>query len=396
MRPKIFHYLQQDDFGGGPRTIEIITQHYNRIAEQHVAFAGEAHLANLCAANAGLKRHRLVRPKLWLLPLHIVSLIALLWKVRPDVVITHGQRSGAFMGLALFFGPPCASIYVVHFLGVYLIANPLIAARNVTAERLAFRLHRFVVCLSESSIRQCLASGLAKTRDQLRLIPNPITVQIADTNQSRSLDKTSQTNRTVTFLFMGRLEEQKRPDWLLAAWRAALDMGLPNSRLLILGDGSLRDQTIALVRRLGLESTVQLIGYVARPEDYLASCDVVLLTTMFETFGNVAVEAMAAGKPIIANAADGIVDTVTEETGYLIPLGAIDLMAAKICELATNPNRRKEMGEKGRRRANQFSIATNKVAYRNLLSEALATRIRFTTRNMIGTAEYLGNDTFVP
>lgn len=124
-------------------------------------------------------------------------------------------------------------------------------------------------------------------------------------------------------------------------------------RLLIVGDGDLRERYETTARELGLGERVTFTGRVSDDELPLcyAAADIGVLPsrTMGEAFGMVLLEAMACGKPVIASNLPGVRAVVWEgETGLLCrPGDAIDL-AAKIRCLAESPERRLEMGVRGR------------------------------------------------
>jgi exopolysaccharide biosynthesis WecB/TagA/CpsF family protein len=100
------------------------------------------------------------------------------------------------------------------------------------------------------------------------------------------------------FVFAGRLVPQKDPIALLDAFARRLAYG--PARLIILGDGPLRDTMMAHAARAGLHDHIVLLGYVADPLPIIAQADALLLTSRYEGFGNVIVEALACGTPVIA------------------------------------------------------------------------------------------------
>ena len=95
-------------------------------------------------------------------------------------------------------------------------------------------------------------------------------------------------------LCVGRLFESKRP---LLALRAAAAAGLP---ITFLGDGPMRDEIDAEARRLGVREQVSLPGFHPRPWEFYARHRVLLLTSRYETFANVVVEALAVGMPVVS------------------------------------------------------------------------------------------------
>jgi N-acetyl-alpha-D-glucosaminyl L-malate synthase BshA len=122
--------------------------------------------------------------------------------------------------------------------------------------------------------------------------------------------------------------------------------------LLLVGDGPERASAQTLARRLGLQDHVRFLGRQDSAEEILACSDVLLLPSELESFGLAALEAMACGLPVVGSDAGGLPEVVHHaETGYLLPVGDIEGMAARTVELLKDDERRRAMGQAGRRRA---------------------------------------------
>ncbi len=105
-----------------------------------------------------------------------------------------------------------------------------------------------------------------------------------------------------------------------------------------------------LARELGMESRLTFTGFRSDVPEVMAASDVVVhSSTQPEPFGRVIVEAMAAGRPVVATAAGGVPEIVEAgSTGLLTAPGDLHGMAAAIGELLSNPNRATDMAERGR------------------------------------------------
>jgi glycosyltransferase involved in cell wall biosynthesis len=122
-------------------------------------------------------------------------------------------------------------------------------------------------------------------------------------------------------------------------------------RLIIAGDGPLRAVLGSLATELGVADRVHWLGEVADPVPLMQACDSFLLASVGEAFGNVIVEAMACGSPVIASRSGGIPELVEDNvTGRLFPPDDATTLATRIEELGADPVRRLEMGALGRRR----------------------------------------------
>ncbi len=147
--------------------------------------------------------------------------------------------------------------------------------------------------------------------------------------------------------FVGRLVPQKGIGYLVTA-AEQLAATLPAFRLVVIGNGPLRHQLQSLADRLGRDRVI-LMGERTDVEHWLPACDVLLLTSRWESFGIVLLEAMASARPVVGFAIDSVPDVVAHgETGLLVnpadPLG----LAAAVVKLASDPERRHRMGAAGR------------------------------------------------
>ena len=155
----------------------------------------------------------------------------------------------------------------------------------------------------------------------------------------------------------GRLTAWKGQRVLIeAARRLHGDPRLPALRVALVGDAQGRDayegELRAMIEQADLDRIVTLAGPADdMPAAYLWSDIVVSASTRPEAFGRVAVEAMAMGRPVIATAHGGSLETVTPETGALVPPGDADALAEAIGALAADPAARAAMGAAGRARA---------------------------------------------
>jgi len=114
----------------------------------------------------------------------------------------------------------------------------------------------------------------------------------------------------------------------------------------------------SLARSLGVEDRIVFRGLLSRDEVVraYASAEVFVLPSLFEPFGIVLLEAMAAGLPIVASRVGGIVDVVEDgKTGLLVPSGNPEALADALEHLLSDPTLLEKMGDEGRMRAPAYS-----------------------------------------
>jgi glycosyltransferase involved in cell wall biosynthesis len=176
-------------------------------------------------------------------------------------------------------------------------------------------------------------------------------------------------------LCAGRLIPIKGHLVLLRAFAAALRQ-VPELELRVAGSGPLHPALRSVVAELRLELHVRLLGQVTPIQKAIEEVGVVVVPSLGEGFGMVALEAMERGRPVIASAVGGLVDIVCNgETGILVPAGEDGPLADAIVELVSDQGRAAELGAAGRKHAlawfqDERSLDRTELLYRSLLREA--------------------------
>ncbi len=172
----------------------------------------------------------------------------------------------------------------------------------------------------------------------------------------------------------GRLTAQKNQALLLRALAVARKK--TDARLWLLGQGELRPQLERLARELGLAEAVRFLGFQSNPFKYMARADAFVLSSDWEGFGNVIVEAMALGVPVISTACPfGPPEIIQPRgNGLLVPVGSIESLADAIVALCTDRALAGRLGQAGKLRAEDFRADRIAGEYERLL-EQLAGRI---------------------
>lgn len=131
----------------------------------------------------------------------------------------------------------------------------------------------------------------------------------------------------------------------------------PHTTLLIVGDGPDLQACQTLVRQLRLDKAVLFTGKRDDIPDLLAALDFVAMPSLYEGFGYVALEAAAAGKPVVAFDTEGISEVVVHgETGLLVSKGDVGAFTKALREVLMDKDLVKVLGEGGRRHAKNFSM----------------------------------------
>jgi len=201
------------------------------------------------------------------------------------------------------------------------------------------------------------AEDLAKTtglpQERIQVIYNPVvTPEILEKAEEPLNHPWFAPGEPPVILSVGRLTKQKDYPTLIRAF--ALVRQERPARLMILGEGEERPKLEALVRELGLDDDVSLPGFVDNPYAYMARSAVFVLSSAWEGFGNVLVEAMAVGTPVVSTDCPSGPAEILEggKWGKLVPVGDANAMAQAI--LSTLSGQEVKMGFQNR--ALKFTI----------------------------------------
>jgi glycosyltransferase involved in cell wall biosynthesis len=154
----------------------------------------------------------------------------------------------------------------------------------------------------------------------------------------------------------GRLAYEKNLPLLLNAF--ALIRKTKRVKLLVLGDGHERPQLEKLADALGVINDIHFLGYQENPYKFIRRSDLFVHTCLLEGFGNVIVEAMACGIPVVATDCPyGPGEIIKDgESGILVPMDSVDVLAETMSLILNNEQRRKELSKKGYNRSLEFSV----------------------------------------
>lgn len=143
----------------------------------------------------------------------------------------------------------------------------------------------------------------------------------------------------IVFVTCGRLVTEKAIDTLIAAF-AGLRRGGVSAKLIIGGDGPLKDELQQLGRRSGVDEHIEWAGWVSDVEAFLARGDVFVLSSRSESFGIVLLEAMARGIPIITTRTKGPPQVIGENEAWFVDPDDVSALATAMRDAADNASER--------------------------------------------------------
>jgi glycosyltransferase involved in cell wall biosynthesis len=267
------------------------------------------------------------------------ALTNVLRDLRPDVVHTNSSKAGALGRLAARRAAVPRVIHTVHGWPFHEHQRPPVAAAWRVIERRAAPLADRLVVVADADRAKGLAARIGRP-EQYLTVRSGLELALYRRDAGMRSEVRSELGLPLDALVVGavnRLSRQKDPETLLRAAAVALRAD-PRTRLLIVGDGPLRGDVEALVQQLGLQSRVRMIGLRSDVPRLLTAMDVFVSASRWEGLPRTIVQAMAARVPVVATAADGIVDVVADGlTGRLVPVGDAAALGQAVADVLVHP-----------------------------------------------------------
>jgi len=278
---------------------------------------------------------------------NILSLFKIIYKLRklyrletPDAVVSFLTRSNILVLLSGFFMD--VKIYISERNSPNVWDNHskiVLALRNFTYRYVT----GFIAQTEEAKRASEERFGIKKSR----VIPNPM----------KQLTIPSNIKKDKIILNVGRLEEQKGQKYLMEAFAM---IAMPEWKLVILGEGSKREELEKYAAVLGIVNQVIMPGSVKNIDEWYAKASIFAFPSLYEGFPNALAEAMAAGLPCVSfdcdtGPRDLIVDGIN---GYLVPVGNVKELANRFSQLINDKNLRINIVAESIKIKEQYSLKT--------------------------------------
>jgi len=284
-------------------------------------------------------------------------------RYQPDVVQTHAVKSAFLMRLS---GVPQHTCWIHWHHGYTAPTRKQVFYNQL--DRFTVRSAKQVVTVTSAFVPELEKSGVP--RDRIEIIPNAIRPDWGGASAGISASATSGEK---TILAIGRLSKEKaHADLIEALATLKADSQLPRLRLLLVGDGHERQSLEGLA--VSKNVPITFAGHVTDVRPLYQQADVFVLPSLSEGSPNVLIEAMAAGKAIVATSVGGVPETVTNDVeALLVPPGKPAALAAAIAQLVRDPELARRLSEAAQTRVR-----------REFLPEARARRIIGLYRRVLG------------
>jgi glycosyltransferase involved in cell wall biosynthesis len=228
------------------------------------------------------------------------------------------------------------------------------------------------IIATSKGVADDLIASFGGVEARIRVVHNPVDVAQVVSAAEKPIDGTDEArwNRPV-IVAAGRLAAAKNYPLLIEAF-AILRQRIP-ATLFILGAGDQEVALRSLIASRGLGESVHLCGFRRNPWSYMARADVFALTSRYEGFGNVLVEAMACGVPVVATTSPGTLEIITSGAdGLLVDRHDPVDFAAAIVRLLEDAALRRTIAESARRNADRYRTDSIARDYDRVLTEAVA------------------------
>jgi glycosyltransferase involved in cell wall biosynthesis len=319
---------------------------------------GEASMAWV-AKEAAVEVVRLPGLSRELSPLHdllaTVRLARLIRRLKPHVVHTHTAKAGAVGRAAALLAGRRRLPVVVHTFHGHVLSGyfgPLGSGVFRLIERFLARTSDVLIAVSPEVRDELVRIGVAPA-DRFTVIRLGIELEPrvhTDGDRGEIRRRLGITPGRFVVGWFGRMTAVKRTPDLLDALAALREAGV-DACLLLVGDGTDRATLEERAHELGLARHCFFLGYQEEVAQWYAAIDAFALTSANEGTPVVAIEAMAAGRPVVATHVGGVSDVVRDGTdGFLVPPGDTTALAERLERLALDPALRASLGESGRRR----------------------------------------------
>jgi glycosyltransferase involved in cell wall biosynthesis len=275
---------------------------------------------------------------------------------RPTILHTHTAKAGAVGRAAALLAGRSRPPIIVHTFHGHVLRGYF--GRFWTGffrrlERLLARITDALVAVSPEVRDELVALGVAPA-SKFRVIRLGIELdnRISSDGTARTATRRVMGVADDRFLvgWIGRMTGVKRTDVLLRGFRALRDDGV-DAVLCLVGDGPDRESVEELAGELGIVRDCLFAGYQEEVGPFFAAFDVFVLPSGNEGTPVTAIEALASGCPVVATRVGGVPDVVEDGVdGFLVEPAAVQELAARLAELARDPELRTRMGLAGRER----------------------------------------------
>jgi glycosyltransferase involved in cell wall biosynthesis len=298
----------------------------------------------------------------------LIDLIKIFRENKFDIIHTHSSKPGFLGRIAGKIAKVECLVHTVQGFAFHEFSRKLSVFVFTLLERIVGKFSNKIIIVNDQDFQYASKKRIAPF-SRLTKISNGIDlngyeIKVDVVKKRRELNINAQHHIVG---FVGRLWEQKAPHDFISAIPIVLEK-ISNVVFLIIGDGHLRSSLETLVQKLLIQDHIQFLGWRNDVPEILKILDVFVQTSLWEGLSLSILEAMAAGKPIIATNIKGNNELVVNGiTGYLVPPNNPEMVAYHIIRLLQDNKLAEDMGKLGRKRVEEkFDIKLHVEQIKNI------------------------------
>jgi glycosyltransferase involved in cell wall biosynthesis len=368
LRPTIVQIITQLELGGAQEIALLFSRHLReRGFDVHLVAGRGGMLDDEARQTFGDAFHqddllaRTVRPLDDLASVRSVA--TLLRRLRAAggtmIVHTHSSKAGIVGRWAGWAAGAEIRVHSIHGFGFHPWQRWPTRKVFQAAEQLTAPITHAYCPVSEANRRVAERLGLLRGNKPAIVLPAAIDVEQYEPRQGEGGEIREELGLAPSTPLVGMvacLKPQKAPlDFVKVA--ARVRAAFPAAHFFVAGDGILRAEMEAEIERLEVGDRFHLLGWRRDVRALLGAADLLVLTSLWEGLPRVALQAMAAAKPVVATRVDGTPEAIEEgRTGFLLDPHDVEGFANRIGQLIASPGLAREMGDAGRRRVEDFGV----------------------------------------
>jgi len=291
---KVLHILNTSSYSGAENVaITIISKMSENISSCYASFDG-------------LIKDKLIENSIefkTIYKLNVIEVRRLIKEFNPDIIHAHDFRTSV---IAAFSTNKVPIISHLHNNSPWLKTLNLYSLIYLIA---TFKIKK-ILCVSESIIQEYIFSFFIKNK--MINISNPI-----DLNKIKTQSQEHQEGlKSYDIAFIGRLSTPKDPLSFIELIKL-VKQKIPEITAVMIGEGVLMNDCQQKIKEMELIENIELVGFLNNPLPLLSKSKLLCMTSTWEGFGLVAIEALALGIPVVAKPVGGLIEIITDDTGLL-------------------------------------------------------------------------------
>lgn len=350
-------YFLPHMFGGTERTVYEIGRRLARRGHHVTVLTLDVHRYERCGQIKGMDINRipavsltkLIGAQLTISPFSLLIASHIVRSIRPDVVHAHN----------LYFSLTAIAPMIKHLRHTPLVTTLHLPKMEYGAPLLdtSIRIYQKTIghLIVKSSDKLIAVSGSVLTHaiEDLRVPSSKIT-RIPNGVDTNVYLPNNQSHENVTITYIGRLIQNKGPQYLIQAAPDILK-DHPEARIYIVGEGPLKDELMRQVTSQNLEDNIYFLGNVSDILPVLQATTIFVRPSLTEGMSLAILEAMACGLPVVASNLEGNAEIIDNgETGYLVPPADSKALAEAIRLLLDNHKIASQIGKNARKKTEKF------------------------------------------